>query len=166
VDAKLLFWTGALVNMVVVVALGVRGVQLVRRGEVARHRRAMLAASALVVGFVAAYVVKLGLLGGEELGLWSSAARGVLYFHETCVAVMVIGGAVAGQRAWRLRRTRHLTGDANDPRTPVGALLVHRRAGRAALIAALLGVLSAAVMLGGMYSRGGVVESPALARLE
>lgn len=162
----LLFWTGALVNMFLAVGVGARGIQLVRRGDVKRHRRAMKAASVLVVGFVVAYVLKLALLGGEDLAVWSSAARGVLYFHETCIAVMLVAGAVAGHRAWRLRHTRRITGDAADPPAASRVIRHHRRAGRAALIAAVLGALSATVMLGGMYSRGDAVESPLLARFE
>ena len=165
-DAKLIFWTGALVNMAVVVGLGLHGVRLARRGDVSRHRRAMTVASALVFGFVAAYVVKLAVLGGEDLAAWSAAARGVLYFHETCIALMLVGGAVAGFRAWRLRATRRLSGRPQDPVTDPRALALHRRAGRVALVAALLGVLSATVMLGGMYSRGDAVQSSLLARFE
>ncbi|MDH3686166.1 MAG: DUF420 domain-containing protein [Myxococcales bacterium] len=165
-DAKLLFWTVALLNMGVVVGLGAHGIRLVRRGEVQRHRRAMLAASVLVVGFVVAYVLKVAFLGGEDLDTWSSAARGVLYFHETCVAAMLVGGAVAGWRAWKLRGTRLLTRNAADPPAPAGAFRLHRLAGRAAMIAAVLGVLSATVMLGGMYSRGDATDSALLTRFE
>jgi uncharacterized membrane protein YozB (DUF420 family) len=166
VDAKLLFWTGALVNMAVAVGVGARGIQLVRRGDVARHRRAMLTASALVLGFVGAYVVKLAALGGEDLDVWSTGARGVLYFHETCVALMLIAGAVAGRRAWQLRRTRRITGSPAHPAAAPAALHGHRRAGRTALLAAVLGVLSATVMLAGMYSRADAVRSGWLTWLE
>lgn len=165
-DLKLLFWTAALLNMGAVVGLGAHGIRLVRRGDVQRHRRAMLAASILVVGFVAAYVLKVAFLGGEDLATWSSAARSVLYFHETCVAAMLVGGAIAGQRAWKFRNTRRVTLDATHPAAPPGAFRLHRLAGRAALIAAVLGVLSATVMLGGMYSRGGTADSTLLTRFE
>jgi uncharacterized membrane protein YozB (DUF420 family) len=166
VDAKLIFWTGALLNMALVVFLGARGVLLVRRGEVERHRRSMIAAGVLVIAFLIAYVAKLALLGGEDLGLWSPAARGVLYFHETCIAAMLIGGATAGRRAWKLRHTRRVTGDPADPPAAPDGFRLHRRAGRLAMIAAVLGVLSATVMLGGMYSRGDAIDSPLLARFE
>jgi len=166
VDAKLLFWTGALLNMGAVVGLGAHAIRLVRRGEVQRHRRAMLGASVLVVGFVVAYILKVAFLGGEDLDTWSSAARGVLYFHETCVAAMLVGGAIAGQRAWKFRNTRRVTREAAHPPAPAGVFRLHRIAGRAALIAAVLGVLSATVMLGGMYSRGGATDSTLLTRFE
>ena len=165
-DAKLLFWTGALVNMAVAVVVAARGIQLVRRGDVERHRRAMKIASVLVVGFVLAYLLKVQLLGGEDLDAWSSGARGVLYFHETCVSIMLLAGAVAGHRAWRLRRTRRITGDTADPPAPPHVIRLHRRAGRAALIAAVLGVLSAAVVLGGMYGRADTAPSALLAPFE
>jgi hypothetical protein len=40
----------------------------------------------------------------------------------------------------------------------------HRLAGRTALVGAILGAASAAVVLGGMYARAGFFEAPALAR--
>jgi len=165
-DAKLVYWTGALVNMAVIVALAGHGVRLARRGDVAGHRRAMLVASGLVLAFVASYALKLAFLGREAVETWSPAAIWVLRFHETCVLFMILGGAFALARAWRLRRTRLVTRDPEDPRPAPALLRAHRRAGRVAVGAALLGVLSACLVLAGMYARSGAVDGPALAAHE
>src|SRR5262247_4057083 len=106
-DPKILFWTGALGLMAGVVGVAVAGVLRRRRGDIAGHRRAMLSAAALVGTFLVAYVLKVAFLGHERVAEWSGSDRFVLYVHETCIALMLCAGAVAGLRAWRLRRTRN-----------------------------------------------------------
>lgn len=147
-DPKLLYWTGALVNMGLVVALAVAGVASVRRGDVARHRRLMLAASALVGAFVFSYVLKLALLGREAVSTWSTGAVWTLRVHELCVFAMLAGGLVAGLYAFRMRAA---------PLAAENALVreAHRRAGRTAVIAAGAGVATAGLVLAGMYGRAG-----------
>lgn len=152
-DPSVLYWTGALANMALVVALAAVGVRFARRGEVARHRRAMIAAALLVLAFVVSYGVKLAVLGREQLELWSATDLWILRFHETCVALMLGGGAFALGRAWVLRSTRIVTGDPQDPSPRPGTLRWHRRAGWAALVGAVLGVASAGLVLEGMYAR-------------
>ena len=44
-DSGLLFWTAALANLAVICLCGIVGVRCVRRGEIARHLRAMKIAS-------------------------------------------------------------------------------------------------------------------------
>jgi uncharacterized membrane protein YozB (DUF420 family) len=155
VSAGLAFWTAALANMALVVALALRGIRQIRRGEVARHRRSMLAAAALVGVFVLSYLGKLALLGHEDRSAWTRADLAVLYFHETCIAAMLAGGAGAGAQALRLRRTRRVTGRADDPAPGAGNVLRHRRFGWTAVVAAALGLASAALVLAGMYRRAG-----------
>jgi uncharacterized membrane protein YozB (DUF420 family) len=151
-DPKLLYWTAACVNMGVVVAAAVTGVRAIRRGNVSLHRRSMLTASALVVGFVVSYALKLALLGREDLPRWSPGAVTVLRIHELCVFTMLLGGAFAGARAWRMRRDPLARGEV--PRGAPGARwLAHRRAGWTAVTGAVLGVITAAVVLAGMYQR-------------
>jgi uncharacterized membrane protein YozB (DUF420 family) len=152
-DPKLWFWTAALIDLTAVAALAARGVRHVRRGDVARHRRCMTASAALVFLFLFAYAGKLWLLGRENLAVWSPGDVLVLHVHETCVAVMLAGGALAGQRAWRMRRTRRVTGDPASPVTPRGWLRLHRGAGWAAVVAAGLGWATAGLVLLGMYRR-------------
>lgn len=156
-DPKVLFWTWALVNMIAIVALAFAGVRARRAGDIARHRRLMLSGAALVVVFLAAYVAKLAVLGREDMQAWSPYAVWVLRFHETCVLVMLLAGALAVRRGMALARTRNVTGDASDPPASPGAGRGHRGAGKLAVGAALLGVLSAAVVLFDMYQRAGVL---------
>jgi uncharacterized membrane protein YozB (DUF420 family) len=142
-----------------VVAFAIRGVRAARRGEIWLHRRCMLAAAWLVVGFVASYPLKLAWLGREALGQWSPAAIRVLRVHELCVAVLLVGGASALLRAAPLRdelRVSSAAGIGAAPGSPGlwPARTAHRRSGWIALIGACLGVLTAGLVLAGMYLRG------------
>ena len=147
-DPKLLFWTGALVDLGLVAACGAAGVRAIRRGEVRRHRRFMLGAGGLIALFLVAYSVKVPLLGREDRSAWSSLDYAVLYTHELCVAVMLTAGAAALFLAWRARGRVDL--DAPPP-----ALPAHRRAGRIAAWAGLLAFLTAGGVWAGMLARGG-----------
>jgi uncharacterized membrane protein YozB (DUF420 family) len=154
-DPKTAYWTGAFVNMVVIVALAFRGVAKIRRGDIAGHRRAMLAAASLVGLFVASYVVKLFVLGREDLAVWSPGAVTTLRVHELCVLTMLVAGSVAGVRAWQMRAwVDARMGSVVRPEAPV-QLRAHRRAGWTAVLGAVLGVLTAAAVLAGMYARAG-----------
>jgi hypothetical protein len=156
-DPKLLYWTGALVNMAVVVALAARGVQLRRRGEIARHRRHMLGAGALVGLFLVSYAFKLAWLGREALELWSPADVWVLRLHETCVLTMLLAGGFAASRGFRLAHTRAASGRPGDPPAPPALARWHRRGGWLAVAGAVLGLLTAGLVLLGMYRRAGIL---------
>jgi putative membrane protein len=152
-DPKVIYWTGALVNMGLLTGFAIAGVRQVRRGQVRRHRRSMTIAASLVVLFIASYAVKLALLGREDLGTWSAAARHTLRFHELCVLAMVLSGVTALVLARRLRATR-LVSEAPDAPLPDPAThRRHKRAGRVAVIGAVLGFASAMLVLAGMYAR-------------
>lgn len=163
-DPKLLYWTGAFANLLVVAGLSIHGVRLAGRGELARHARAMRAAALLVGLFLLSYVLKLFFLGREEVALWGREAIWILRFHELCVLAMLIGGAVALVLARRLRRTGSFTRTPGDPPAPPALARRHRRAGRAAVLGALLGALTAAFVLAGMYARARILDAPALVR--
>jgi uncharacterized membrane protein YozB (DUF420 family) len=154
-DPKLAFWTAALVNLLVIVALVIAGIRSIRRGQVSRHHRCMKASAWLVTAFLGSYAVKLALLGGESLARWSDAAVMNLRVHELFVATMVAGGSVALLRARRMRGTRQVTGLPGDPLAPDSTLQGHRRAGWTAAIGAGLGFVTAVILLAGMYRRGG-----------
>ncbi|MGH0036644.1 MAG: DUF420 domain-containing protein [Myxococcota bacterium] len=154
-DAKTWFWTGALLNMALMAGFAIAGVRQARAGEVARHRRSMLAACALVLVFVGSYLVKLAVLGREDFSAWSPAAINTLRFHETCVLAMLLGGGVALQRARRMRHSRQVLGDPAAPPAPPRVLRAHRLAGRVAVVGALAGLVSAAFVLAGMIGRAG-----------
>jgi uncharacterized membrane protein YozB (DUF420 family) len=154
-DARLAYWTFALVNMVCVVGFAAAGVRAVRGGDTPRHRRCMLTAATLVVLFVVSYVVKLAALGREDLSTWGALSIAVLRSHELCVLTMVVAGGVALSRALRLRATRNFTRRSEDPPALAATVRWHRGAGRTAAIAASLGLLLAACILAGMYRRAG-----------
>jgi uncharacterized membrane protein YozB (DUF420 family) len=153
VDPKLSFWTLALANMAVIVALAARGVRAVRAGDVARHRRSMLLAGGLIVAFLAAYVGKRLLLGGEELAAWSLAARVNLWVHESLVALMLVAGAGALLLGRRLSSTRRVSGRPDAPLPSPAMLRRHRRLGWTAVVASGLGFATACGILAGMFSR-------------
>jgi len=113
VDPKLAYWTAAFVNMTALMGFAVAGVRHVRRGEVARHQRAMAIAGTLVLLFLASYPLKLAFLGREDTHAWSSVAVWVLRVHELCVAVMLLGGLLAFARGRRLARTRAVRDESN-----------------------------------------------------
>ena len=155
IDAKVWYWTGAWLNMLVVVLLLTAGIREVRRREIARHRRRMLSAIVLVLAFLASYPIKLLLLGREQLELWGSAYIATLRFHELCIAAMVSGGLTALWLATRLRLIEAANGSRGRyPAEKIESRLrLHRRAGRTAYWGALLGLVSAAVVLFGMFTR-------------
>ena len=165
-DPKVLYWTGALANLLVIAALAVQGVRLARRGEYARHARAMRAAATLVGAFLLSYALKLLFLGREDPATWSRNAVTILRVHELCVLVMLTGGTVALVLSRRLRRTATFTRAASDPAAPPALSRRHRVAGRSAVIGALLGAATAALVLTGMYARARWVDAPALAQHE
>jgi len=152
-DGKLIYWTAAFANMLVIVALALLGVRAVRRGRVLLHRRCMLLASGLVIGFVVSYFFKVALLGREELERWSTASVVVLRIHEFCVFTMLLGGVAAGSRAFAMRGDPIVRGTPTALPRNAGLRMWHRRAGWTAVTGALLGVLTAALVLAGMYSR-------------
>ena len=154
-DGKLLFWTGALALMAAVVCVAIAGIARRRRGDIRGHRRAMLSACVLVGVFLVAYLQKVLFLGHEQVSEWSPGDRLVLRIHETFIAVMLVAGALAGRRAWRLRHTRNATLDPDDPPAPHTVTRGHRRAGWTAVLAAGGGWLTALWLLVGMYQRAG-----------
>ena len=152
-DPKFLFWCGAFVNMAVMVALMWNGVRQVRRGNVAAHKRSMIAATSLVGAFLVAYLFKATILGREDFALWSTPAIWNLRFHETCVLLMLLAGGFAFARARKLDGTRNVTRERDDPMAPEEVVRSHTRAGWTAVASAVLGLLTAGVVLAGMYGR-------------
>jgi uncharacterized membrane protein YozB (DUF420 family) len=151
VDPKLLFWCVALANLGVVVGFSVQGVRAIRRGDVRAHRRSMLVAGGLVAFFLLSYVLKVVLLGREDRSLWSALDHAVLYVHETCVAVMLVGGAWAALRGWRF--LARLGPELELPEEPLPGRVSHRRAGWVAVVGGTLGFVTAIGVLVGMFGR-------------
>ncbi|MEZ4282985.1 MAG: DUF420 domain-containing protein [Myxococcota bacterium] len=149
----LVYWTAALVNLGIVCAMAVFGVRCVRRGEIARHRQAMKLASWLVVAFLLSYVLKVVMIGREDMSRWSTAELWVLRVHELFVLVMLIAGGIAWLQSRRLVATRSVTRDPRDPEAEPDVLRRHKRAGWTAVLSAIAGFALAGVVLGGMYAR-------------
>jgi len=154
-NPALLFWTVAFVNLGIVCATAILGVRCARRGEIARHRRAMKVASWLVAGFLLAYLLKVAAIGREDMSAWSSFDLWVLRFHELFVVAMLIAGTTAWMQARKLVGTRLVTRDPRDPEPDAKVLRWHRRAGWSALLSAILGLALAVGVLAGMYQRAG-----------
>ncbi len=154
-DPRLAYWTFAFIDLCGVVGFAAAGVVALRRGDVTRHRRRMLTAAALVGLFVLSYLCKLALLGREDLASWEVESIWVLRIHELCVFAMLMGGAVAGSRALRLRHTRNATRNPKDPPASSSLVRWHRRAGWTAVSAAVLALGFALLVLAGMYRRAG-----------
>jgi len=153
-NGSLAFWTTALIDLLAIAALIAIGVRSIRRGQLARHRRCMKTATALVACFLVVYPIKLLQLGRERLAEWSDHAVAILRLHELCVLAMIVGGATA------LALSRRMHGDRNRlTRLPDAGLASsrvltsHRRAGWSAAVAAGLAFLTAAIVLAGMYER-------------
>ncbi len=149
----LYFWTAALVNLAIVCATAILGVRCARRGEIARHRQSMKIASWLVVAFLLSYVLKVLVIGREDMSVWSSFDVWVLRFHELFVISMLAAGSAAWIQSRKLVGTRIVTRDAKDPEPDPKVLRWHRRAGWSALLAAVLGFALAIGVLAGMFQR-------------
>jgi uncharacterized membrane protein YozB (DUF420 family) len=154
-DPKVLFWTGAFINMGFVVGLGFYGASQLKAGNPSRHRAVMITATCLVLGFIVSYACKLQFLGREDLSVWSSTAIATLRFHEACVLTMVVGGGLALRWGKQLRVTRAFSLNPEDPSAENSLVRRHHRAGQAALTGASLGLISAGFVLAGMYARVG-----------
>jgi uncharacterized membrane protein YozB (DUF420 family) len=152
-DPKLIFWTLALADLAALTIFALMGVRLARRGEVARHRRAMRIATLLVIGFLGAYLVKLRLLGREDMAAWSELDVWVLRIHELFVLLMLVAGAIAWSQARRLAKTQIVTHEPDDPAPQHSTLRLHRFAGRTAFVGAILAFATATGVLIGMYAR-------------
>jgi len=80
----------AAVNTVALVAI-VLGVGWIRRGDVRKHRAAMLSSFALILAFLALYLVKVG--GGGEKAI---AASGLVYYaYLVMLAIHIVLSVVA-----------------------------------------------------------------------
>jgi len=152
-DAKVLYWTGALLDILLVVLFATNGVRQIRRGEVRRHRRSMAIAALLVAAFLLSYLLKLELLGREDIASWAPRYVWGLRLHETCIAAMLLGGTAAGLLGFRMRRSRSVTGDPQAALAPEHLRRWHRRAGWTAVLGAISGFVTAGYVLAGMYLR-------------
>ena len=151
--ANLIYWSVALSNLALLVGIASYGIRQIRRNEPARHHRSMIFAGLLVLAFLLSYVINLAVIGREDLSLWTEFDVLILRIHELCILVLLVGCLAAGWRARLVRSTRNYSKDPADPRAAVSLVRRHRRAGRVAFVAALLALMTAALVLVGMYRR-------------
>ena len=132
-DPNLAFWSLALANLAVVVACAWTGVRRIRAKDVAGHRRMMLTSMSLVGLFLVSYAMKVRVLGREDKTAWTTFDFAVLYLHEACVVVMLVGGALALYRAAKFRAGLGPNWKLPPDTNPLAGLRGHRRAGRFAV---------------------------------
>jgi uncharacterized membrane protein YozB (DUF420 family) len=151
-DPKLLFWTGALVNMWLIVAIACSGIAKVRSGDEGCHQRRMLSAGSLVVLFVLAYGLKLLFLGREDLDQWQEWAVILLRIHEVFVFGMIVGGTRAASLMCKVRKL-----EAQTPED--GAIQVlrvtHGKTGKFTFVSCLGAAITASGVLLSMFLRMG-----------
>ena len=154
-DANLVFWCLALLDLGAVAICTAVGVRRARAGNLAAHRRSMLAAVTLVGVFLVSYLAKLAVLGREDRSAWTFWDFTVLYVHESFVAMMLLGGGIA---LWWARGFRERLGE--DGRLPEDGLPLpggerHRWMGRVAFLGVWMAFITAMGVLAGMFSRAG-----------
>lgn len=147
-DARLAFWTFALGLMLVMMLSGLNGWRQIRRGDVASHRRSMHVAITLFFTFILSYLLKLRFIGREDFSQWSDMDINILRIHETFVLILFLAGLVA---RWLARRLDGPTKATSESRREVAPR--HRWAGRIALVSGIMALLTAGLVLAGMYRR-------------
>lgn len=153
-DTQLFFWAAALVNLAVLCGFALSGVRYARRGEIARHLRAMKISSWLVVAFLGSYLLKVGFIGREDQSVWSNLDVWILRIHELFVLFMIGGGAVAWVQGRKLALTRLVTHEPSDPTPDAKIVRTHRIAGRTAVISSVVALVLAIGIFAGMVARG------------
>jgi len=154
-DPKLAYWSAALINLAAVVTCAVLGVIRARRRDFVAHRRLMLAGGWLVLAFLGSYVLKVVVLGREQLELWARHYVRFLHVHELFVTLMLLCGIAALVQARRLGLPRGPDSPRIEAPKLARGVRLHRRFGGAAVLAALAGLGTAAYVLWGMYERAG-----------
>jgi uncharacterized membrane protein YozB (DUF420 family) len=152
-DPKLIFWTVAILDLIAVCVFAIRGVRYARRGEIARHKQSMKIASLLILAFLGSYLLKVAILGREDMSVWSTLDVWVLRIHEVFVLQMLLGGSVAWIQGRKLLATRLVTHDPTDPMPDPKTLQIHKLAGRTGVIGAVLACVMAIGILIGMFLR-------------
>jgi uncharacterized membrane protein YozB (DUF420 family) len=154
-DAHLSFWTGAQIILGGVMLCAVLGWRSIRNKQLRAHKRFMLGAALLIATFLVAYLLKLSFLGREDFAAWTVAEVWVLRIHELCIAAMLLGGGYAGWKALRFRGSLPKGPLLPPEADPVRGRVLHRRAGRVAVVASVLAFGTALFVLAGMISRAG-----------
>ena len=162
-DAHLTFWTGALIVLGFASACVSAGFVQIRLKNYIWHRRLMQAATVLIVIFLVGYALKLFFLGRENFQYWTSSDLRVLHIHESFMLLLIL--CIAGNIYLKQRFVVAIEpAEPGEPGSSPGGQVEfrrgedrarrwHRRLGRVAVIATLFGLLTAAIVLQGMYRR-------------
>jgi len=144
-NPNLWYWSAALADLGVATVCAGLGWLAIRRGRRETHRKWMITAAIVVLAFLLSYPLKLIFLGKEDLQLWSRTDLIILRVHETCVLLMLLAG---GSARWLAPRLAGNNSPGVSRRTAW-----HRRCGRLALVASVFALLTAAMILVGMFER-------------
>ncbi len=136
------FWIFSILLLSFATICALAGVLRIRRGDLLAHRRRMLVAMASVATFLLSYLLKLALVGREDLDLWDPNAVWTLRVHESFMAIMLVTGAVAFALARRFHQH-----PAGAERGSARRRFWHSWFGRVAVVAAVCGLLLACRLL-------------------
>ncbi len=146
---NLAFWVFAYGLTLTAIAIALKGIWYARHGELIKHRKAMVFACNLILFFVVSYVFKMFFLGREDKSEWSQAYLVTLYIHESLIGGMLICGTWARVLAQKM--------GADFSADPDEGLLKlrgrHARMGKLTVGFATAGLVTAAVVLYGMFAR-------------
>lgn len=145
---NILFWTFAFLILFAAIGSGVWGIRCARLQRLESHRFWMKTAGWLIAGFLLAYIAKLSWLGREDLETWSTWRLATLRLHETAMLFMLVSGSIALYMS-RLLSRRLAVGEVLPP----AKALVHRRAGKTALISGACGLVTGSAVLASMYTQ-------------
>jgi len=151
-NANLAFWVYAYALTTAAIVIGLRGAWLARKKELVRHRKHMNLACNLILFFVVSYLFKVLFLGREDKSDWSAFHFTVLIIHEGFIFLMLIAGGSARWLAFKFRDTvPQPTAELPEPLQRMRRR--HAWLGKATLALALLAVITASVVLQGMFAR-------------
>lgn len=154
-DPRLIYWSCALLVLLLMVVAALLGWWYGRRKDFRRHRLLMNTSVALCLIFLASYVWKVLWLGKEDLSVWSRTDLFVLRLHETLVGIMLLLGGGARLIARRFSRWILPSGRLSPPEGEDRrrALRIHRRMGQIAILISAAALLTAVLILAGMFGR-------------
>ena len=147
---NLIFWGFAYLITGVAILFAVRGYRAVRRGDYGLHRTLMNTACNLILFFVAAYLVKVLVLGREDKTTWENLYLYTLYIHEGFIGLMLVTGIWA---RWLSHQFKDTLFKDKLSETMAKKRKLHGRLGKVCLGAAGCGLFTATIILIGMFGR-------------
>lgn len=147
---NLAYWTFAYIWTILAVLVAFRAVGHVKAGKIQAHRRLMVGASNMMIFFVLTYVAKVLILGREDKSNWESFYLITLYIHEAFIGLMLVFGTLGRLTA------RHFGKDIDSQKLAkidVKLRRQHKLRGKLTLYFAILAIITATVVLYGMYAR-------------